>query len=95
MEFYYDPRNAPPHIQDKFGWNGEGMTDKNFLRKDIRPGRNVLFATLKISRDQIKRRGEWADKVPIIQTFNYQSTAKTKANEDIIQVPNLRSGQTP
>src|SRR5579862_306541 len=31
LEFFYDPRSAPPHMQDKFGWNGEGMTDKNFL----------------------------------------------------------------
>lgn len=36
VEFYYNPRSAALHIQDKFGWNGEGMTDKNFLRTDIR-----------------------------------------------------------
>ena len=26
VEFYYNPRSAPPHILDKFGWNGDGMT---------------------------------------------------------------------
>ncbi len=36
VEFYYNPRSAPPHIQDKFGFNGEGFTDLNFLRTDIR-----------------------------------------------------------
>lgn len=38
IEFYYNPRSAALHIQDKFGWNGEGMTDKNFLRTDVRKG---------------------------------------------------------
>jgi tetratricopeptide (TPR) repeat protein len=36
VEFYYNPRSAPPHIQDKFGFNGEGFTDSNFLRTDVR-----------------------------------------------------------
>lgn len=91
IEFYYDPRNAPPHIQDKFGWNGEGMTDKNYMNDKIRPGRRVLFATLEITRDMIKRRGEWTDKVPIIRTPNYVVETKTRGEEDIIQVPNLRA----
>jgi hypothetical protein len=36
IEFYYAPRIAPPHIQDKFGWNGEGMKDALFSNTDIR-----------------------------------------------------------
>jgi len=91
MEFYYDPRNAPPHIQDKFGWNGEGFTDKNFINSEVRPGRKVLFARLEISRDQIKRKGEWSDKIPVIRTKNYVVPLKTTADDDIIEVPNLRA----
>jgi tetratricopeptide (TPR) repeat protein len=36
VEFYYNPRSAPPHIQDKFGFLGEGFTDKNYLSTSIR-----------------------------------------------------------
>ncbi|CCW34336.1 hypothetical protein CTKA_00654 [Chthonomonas calidirosea] len=25
----YDPRTTAPHLQDRFGWSGEGMTDSN------------------------------------------------------------------
>lgn len=26
---YYDPRSTAPHLQDRFGWSGEGLTDSN------------------------------------------------------------------
>lgn len=96
LEFYYNPRSSPPHIQDKFGWNGEGMTDQNFLNTEIRPGTRVIFATLELTKDQIFRRGEWRDKVPVAMTKNYiQRRPGISPDTDIILVPNLRSGSTP
>jgi hypothetical protein len=127
VEFYYNPRSGAPHIQDKFGWNGEGMTDKNFLRTDVRedyrwvpvkkeklgdesytmkwdlqkadtkPAR-VMYTTLKLTRDQILRRGEWSmsgGSVPIVQTKNFNPTTFATATEEVIQVPQLRNQQTP
>lgn len=89
LEFYYNPRSAPPHIQDKFGWNGEGMTDPNFLNLEVRPGQRVIFTDMKLTRDQILRRGEWRDEVPVIQTKNYQAPTKAQLEGDVIQVPGL------
>jgi hypothetical protein len=90
LEFFYDPRSAPPHIQDKFSWNGEGMTDKNFLNTNIRPGQRVMYTTLPLTRDQILRRGEWQDRVPVIKTFNYVETGTTKQDEDaVLNVPSI------
>jgi hypothetical protein len=93
VEFYYNPRSAPPHIQDKFGWNGEGMTDSNFLNTEIRPGVRVLYATLRLTRDQLLRRGDWLDRTPVVQTANYRAPDAGQLNEDIIQVPNLRAAE--
>jgi hypothetical protein len=93
LEFYYNPRSAPPHIQDKFSWNGEGMTDKNYLNTEIRSGQRVVFCRLKISRDQILRRGEWQDRTPVIKTPNYQELDKAQNKDDVIvDIPSLRSG---
>ncbi|MBL1149108.1 MAG: tetratricopeptide repeat protein [Armatimonadetes bacterium] len=61
LEFYFSPRSAPPHIQDKIGWNGEGMTDRQFIDDKVRPGQRVLFTSVKLTRDQILRRGEYRD----------------------------------
>jgi hypothetical protein len=72
VEFYYNPRSSPPHLQDKFGWNGEGITDSNFLNTEIRPKQRVIFARLKLTRDQILRLGEWSVKTPVVETPNYQ-----------------------
>lgn len=96
IEFYYNPRSSPPHIQDKFGWNGEGMTDKNFLNTEVRPGTRVVFATLELTRDQLLKRGEWRDKVPVAMTKNFiQRRPGRSPDTDIIMVPNLRSGTPP
>jgi hypothetical protein len=96
LEFYYNPRSAPPHIQDKFGWNGEGMADKNFLNTEIRPGARVVYARLELTRDQILRRGEWLDKVPVIKTRNFiQTKSGTAPDSDIILVPNMRADTSP
>jgi hypothetical protein len=90
LEFYYNPRSAPPHIQDKFSWNGEGMTDKNFLNTEIRPGQRVVYATLELTKDQILRRGEWQDRVPVVRTKNYAEKA-TNADDVLLDIPSLRT----
>jgi hypothetical protein len=91
VEFYYNPRSAPPHIQDKFGWSGEGFTDSNFLRTDVRPNQRVLYTTLELTRDQILRRNEWQDVVPIVQTSNYKAPSRGQLPSDVIRIPTLRS----
>ncbi|MBL8087757.1 MAG: hypothetical protein JNM85_06770 [Chthonomonas sp.] len=91
LEFYYSARNAPPHIQDKFGWNGEGFTDKNFLNLDARPGVRVMYTSFTMTRDQLLRRGEWAEKTPVIQTPNFVELNRSNLNKDIINVPGLLS----
>jgi len=93
LEFYYNPRIAPPHIQDKFGFDGSGMTDKNFLNTSIRQGERVIYASFPLTRDMIWRRGKWADKVPSIKTANYIETGKTSQtgqDDVLIDVPALR-----
>lgn len=93
LEFYYNPRSAPPHIQDKFSWNGEGMTDSNFLNTEVRPGQRVMFCQMKISRDQILRRGEWQDRTPVVKTGNYKELDKAANKDDVIvDIPSLRGG---
>lgn len=93
LEFYYNPRSSPPHIQDKFGWNGEGMTDKNFMSTNARPGQKVLYMSMPITRDQILRHGEWQDRVPVIKSSNYVETAQTYDKDDtMIDIPSIRAG---
>lgn len=94
LEFYYNPRSAPPHIQDKFSWNGEGMHDKNFMNKDVRPGQEVLYTSIPITRDMILKRGEWQDKVPVVKTFNYVEAggAGNSSDDVVLSIPSLRSG---
>ncbi len=94
VEFYYNPRSAPPHIQDKFSWDGTGMTDKNFLSTDVRPeGQRVVYAKLELTKDQLLRRGEWADRAPVVKTANYKEP-KTVYDPDAdtrIDIPSLRA----
>ncbi len=89
VEFYYNPRQAPAYIQDKFGWNGEGMTDANFLNTEVRPGQRVVYTKMEFSRDEILRRGEWADKAPVRQTSNYRGLAPSQLDREIIRVPGI------
>jgi hypothetical protein len=96
LEFYYNPRSAPPHIQDKFSWNGEGMTDKNFLHTDIRPGQKVVYWKVPLTRDQLLRRGAYAmdgGTVPVVKTPGYKDSTKTYEKDNtIIEIPSLRAG---
>ncbi|MCW5936241.1 MAG: hypothetical protein KIT11_02915 [Fimbriimonadaceae bacterium] len=89
IEFYYNPRQAPAYIQDKFGWNGEGMTDKNFINNEVRPGNPVVYTRMEVSRDQIERRGEWKDVAPVFQTKNYAGLAPTQVDQGVIKVPGI------
>lgn len=95
IEFYYNPRSAAPHIQDKFSWNGEGMTDKNFLNTEVRDGQRVIFARLTISKDQLLRRGEWRDRTPVVKTANYVDNPGRRFdnNEISVDLPSLRAGE--
>lgn len=94
LEFYYNPRSAPAHIQDKFGFSGEGMADKLHLNSDIRKGQRVVYASFKLTRDQILRRGEWREKVPVVQTENFNPNVTIKGSEsEFIVVPNLRANE--
>jgi tetratricopeptide (TPR) repeat protein len=70
IEFLWSPQWAPAHIQDRLGWNGEGMTDERYLDTSV-PGLNRIFCRLTITRDQILRLGEWRDKMPVIETPNF------------------------
>ena len=92
LEFYYNPRSAPPHIQDRFGFSGEGMTDENFLNEEIRPGQRVLYTTLKLTRDQILRIGDFSmgGTTPVVQTDNFVSVNR-RVTDDVITIPGLRS----
>lgn len=94
VEFYYNPRSGPPHIQDRFGYSGEGLTDKNYLNTEVREGQRVIFATLELSRDQLLRQGEWSTKVPIVRTKGYVATGSRQTDE-VINVPGLRNEPEP
>jgi hypothetical protein len=93
LEFYYNARNAPAHIQDKFGWNGEGMTDKNFLNTDIRTGQRVVYKRFVLTKDQILRRGEWQDVTPVVKTDNFREIRRTRGGADdvLLPIPSIRS----
>lgn len=94
IEFYYNPRSAPAHIQDKFGFNGEGMTaDPMFLNTEIRPGQRVVFARLEVPKDMMLLTGEYRrglGKAAYVQTPNYDERA-TVSTDQVIKVPGLRS----
>ena len=91
VEFFYSPRQAPAYIQDKFGWNGEGMTDKNFLNTEIRPGQRVVYTKMELTKDQILRRGEWSTRVPVVQTSNFAGFGSKQLEGEVIKVPGILS----
>lgn len=92
LEFYYNPRSAPPHIQDKLGWNGDGMTDPNFLRDDLegRDGVRCMYTTLTLTRDMIRRRGKYALEPPVLKTVNFSDKSMVDSESDTILIPSLR-----
>ncbi|MBI1755722.1 MAG: hypothetical protein HYR64_01275 [Fimbriimonas ginsengisoli] len=92
LELFYSPRLAPPHLQDKFSWNGEGMTDANYLNTVVRPGQRVIYASFELTRDQMLRFNQWADTMPILKTPNFRETTERGGREDVIEMPSLRTG---
>lgn len=92
VEFYYNPRSAPPHIQDKFGYTGIGFTDSNFLTTEARPGERVMYTSLELSQDQILQRGEWIDRSAVVATRNFDAGRRKLDKDNIINIPNLRAG---
>lgn len=92
LEVYYNPRSAPPHLQDRFGFSGEGYTDKNFLNTEIRPGQRVVYAKLELTKDQLLRVGAWATKTPAVQTKNFVPLGQ-RSNDEVFEIPSMRAGQ--
>lgn len=91
IEFYYNPRSAPDHMKDKFGFDGEGFTDKNFLNTDIRPGVRVMYVRLPITKDMIFKQGDWYGRVPVVKTKNFKSVTDMTGQDEIVVLPPLRS----
>ena len=69
IEFYYSPRLSPPHIQDKFGWNGEGMKDGNFSNTDIRPAMSFTYDPFPMSDERDKKLAPVTIKSPGIRVM--------------------------
>jgi hypothetical protein len=53
----FNPRIAPEMVQDRFGWGGEGMTDKNFLDTKTKPGLRMLRVPMTLTRDDLLGQG--------------------------------------
>jgi hypothetical protein len=67
---WFNPRTAPDFVQDRLGWNGEGLADKKYLVEttepypwiehkgiDIKPVR-MIRVSIPLTRDQIIGKGE-------------------------------------
>lgn len=48
-----DPTTFPDYIQDRTGWIGEGITDKNFLDTKTRPGIRMIRKVIELRREDI------------------------------------------
>jgi len=54
-----NPRTMPDNIQDRYGWNGEGLTDKNYLYVD--PTKNnlrMIRRVITFTKDDLTGEGE-------------------------------------
>lgn len=53
--FEFNPRGTSPFIQDRFGWSGEGMTDKHYLWVDesVSPPMRVIRKIYRVTRNQV------------------------------------------
>lgn len=97
IEFYYNPRSAPPHIQDKFGFNGEGMTDQNYLNTEVRKDQRVMYCRLEMPKDMLMLTGEYrrGRKPAVVTTPNYDPRKAAGVTGEVIQVPGLRTENQP
>ena len=84
LEFYYSPRSAPGHIQDKFGWNGEGMTDKypENIRTDIRPNQRTFYYAIELEKDEILRRGKYRGTTVTKKSKGFRETKQDYNQEE-------------
>ncbi|MFM7320057.1 MAG: hypothetical protein ACKO5K_00860, partial [Armatimonadota bacterium] len=57
LRITFNPRTAPDFVQDRFGWNGEGLTDKRFLDTSV-PGMRRLRVAIPLSKDDVWGEGE-------------------------------------
>lgn len=53
----FNPRTAPPMVQDRYGWNGEGITDKRFLDTKTKSGLRMLRVPVTLTRDDLTGAG--------------------------------------
>ncbi|MCL6624248.1 MAG: hypothetical protein K6T17_06490 [Fimbriimonadales bacterium] len=88
VEFYFSPRLAPHHIQDKIGWDGEGMTDKHYIQFEEKTGARVLRATFRLTRDMLLLQGKYADGAVIVSPG--YTEPKTKDVEGVVIERSLR-----
>lgn len=49
----------------------------------------MIYAKLELTRDQILRRGEWQDKVPVVKTKNYVEPKSVGIDDEMFAVPNM------
>ncbi len=52
LVFTFNPQFSPAYVQDKTGWNGEGITDKKYLDTSI-PGVRQIQKIIYVKRDDI------------------------------------------
>lgn len=54
-----NPRNFPDNIQDRYGWNGEGLTDKNYLYIDKnKHNLRMIRRVITLTKDDLTGSGE-------------------------------------
>jgi len=53
----FNPRSAPDFVQDRIGWNGEGIRDKNYLDEST-PGLRKLKVQITLTKEDIEGEGE-------------------------------------
>jgi tetratricopeptide (TPR) repeat protein len=53
----FNPRYAPDFVKDRYGWNGEGLTDKNYLDTTTTPGVRMLRVVIPLTREDIVGEG--------------------------------------
>ena len=53
----FNPRTAPEFAQDRYGWNGEGLTDKNYLDTS-KPGLRMIKWAKVLSKSDIVGEGK-------------------------------------
>ena len=54
-----NPRNMPDNIQDRYGWSGEGLTDKNYLFVDpTKHNLRMIRRVITLTKDDLTGAGE-------------------------------------